>query len=122
MKQLTSRLPCFTFTHSRWRGDFSRRALAQSWAVALKAPSNRVTASSFVWFIVAFPLFAALSGGLDRDGFLWIVRRRIKGEQKRPPSLRRHIVAVRDALGNNDEVAGLSHAAVRAGRDDHRSF
>src|SRR5436190_6347004 len=30
MKQFTSRLSCFTFTHSPWRGDLSRRSLAQS--------------------------------------------------------------------------------------------
>src|SRR5690606_40931708 len=30
----TSRSPCFTFTHSEWRGDFSRRSLAHSWAEA----------------------------------------------------------------------------------------
>src|SRR5215469_8267170 len=28
----TARSPCFTVTHSRWRGDFSSVALAQSWA------------------------------------------------------------------------------------------
>src|SRR5229473_3102610 len=36
MKQLISRLPYLTLTHSRWRGDFSRRGLAQSWADASK--------------------------------------------------------------------------------------
>src|SRR5579883_2726461 len=38
MKQLTSRLPFLTFTHSMWRGDFSRRVLAQSWAEADAIP------------------------------------------------------------------------------------
>src|SRR5437899_9610096 len=87
MKQLTSRLPCFSFTHSRWRGDFSRRALAQSWAGALKAPSSRATAISFVWFIVAFPLFAALSGGFN-SSFLISDLFRISGFAGvvRPPS------------------------------------
>src|SRR5947209_14205570 len=28
----TERSPCLTVTHSRWRGDFSSVALAQSWA------------------------------------------------------------------------------------------
>src|SRR5512140_43419 len=37
MKQFTTRSPFLTFTHSRCRGDWSSRALAQSWAGALKA-------------------------------------------------------------------------------------
>src|SRR5690348_1322797 len=34
MKVSTERSPCLTVTHSRWRGDFSSFAVAQSWAEA----------------------------------------------------------------------------------------
>src|ERR1043166_3587172 len=43
MKQLTSLSPCLTFTHSRCRGDFSSRALAQSCAETLKEASTIAT-------------------------------------------------------------------------------
>src|SRR5882762_10192316 len=37
----TERPSCLTLTHSRWRGDFSSLALAQSWAETACAASER---------------------------------------------------------------------------------
>src|SRR6185503_5012226 len=51
MKQFTSRFPCLTFTHSRWRGDFSSRALAHSWAWRPTAASVVATKSKMHRFI-----------------------------------------------------------------------
>src|SRR5882762_6928692 len=51
MKQFTSRSPCLTFTHSRWRGDFSSRALAPSWAVVVIAANAAATMSSIIRFM-----------------------------------------------------------------------
>src|SRR6266576_2044975 len=51
MKQFTTRSPCLTLTHSRWRGDFSSRALAQSWAVAVTAASMVATRSRVTRFM-----------------------------------------------------------------------
>src|SRR2546427_7423741 len=72
MKQLTSRSPCLTFTHSRCRGDFSSRALAQSCAEAV-TPASVAAAStptikfryirSRFWSRGLFPLTPALSPG-----------------------------------------------------------
>src|SRR5262245_43643578 len=51
IKQVTSRSPFLTFISSRWRGDLSRRALAQSWELALKMKSRALTVSAVSFFI-----------------------------------------------------------------------
>src|SRR5438093_3238566 len=51
MEQLTFRSPCLTSTHSRWRGDFSSRALAQSWAEAVPTASNAAMMGIIVRFM-----------------------------------------------------------------------
>src|SRR5205807_4804199 len=51
----TERSPCFTVTHSRWRGDFSSVALAQSCAEAKGAAPRISVASKAVRFMAWFP-------------------------------------------------------------------
>src|SRR5437867_10019348 len=50
MEDLMVRSPFLTFTHSMWRGDFSRRALAQSCAVivAVKTDTARSVKKRFI--------------------------------------------------------------------------
>src|SRR6266516_2012201 len=67
MKQFTTRSPCLTLTHSRWRGDFSSRALAQSWAVAVTAASSATTANSimrFMGFLFGFGFRFGMGNGI----------------------------------------------------------
>src|SRR5436190_1437654 len=64
MKLFTSRVPCLIFTHSRWRGDFSSRALAQSWACEVMAARAAATKSLTNRFI-EFPVVRVVA--LDGD-------------------------------------------------------
>src|SRR5882672_8714066 len=61
MKQFTSRLPCLTFTHSRCRGDFSSRALAQSWAGTLANAITVAALSIIDNFIASSPVLVVFS-------------------------------------------------------------
>src|SRR5271155_24759 len=51
MKQWTVRAPLVTSTHSPWRGDFSRFALAQSWAGAVKQAMSMAAKKKIFDFI-----------------------------------------------------------------------
>src|SRR6266700_3926984 len=68
MKQFTTRSPCLILTHSRWRGDFSSRSLAQSWAVAVTAASSAATTSNSILRFIGFLFgFGLLIPGRDRS-------------------------------------------------------
>src|SRR5712664_4680129 len=58
----TERSPCFTVTHSRWRGDFSRVALAQSCAEAKDAAKRMRREISVMRFMAWFLLRGNIAG------------------------------------------------------------
>src|SRR5215831_6306155 len=52
MKLSTSRSSCLIFIHSRWRGDLSNRAFAQSCAEALTVPQTQTASIIDTSFLI----------------------------------------------------------------------
>src|SRR5581483_10549049 len=115
MKDSTSREPDLSFTHSPWRGDFSRRALAQSCAVAL--PTMRVAAIANInHFFMSFSsfLFGVCRGALREAIQIFVPAQKYFMADNR----RRGVEAVVEFVGGEDlQLLGIldhhRHAAAR---------
>src|SRR5919108_4713965 len=79
MKVSTARSPCFTVTHSPWRGDFSRAALAQSCprarGAATEATASKLTRAgaerTVGRFMVWFSPSEKVAGWNDAPSAFW---------------------------------------------------
>src|SRR5689334_10805686 len=98
MKHFTSRSPCLTETHSPWRGDFSSRAFAQSWADRLTVIKQTIPMITFASFIDSefktSRLLVRLVGRFCRFEVYClarIIRWRIESEQQGTVPFGRHV-------------------------------